>query len=174
MPPEDFVDLIMTTGTDRHGQFHLLAFDLVRIKTRLRSQHIIERRQMITAPGTKKDTEILGVPVRRANQPEQDLRLQNNFLITGRIIAALEQIKYLNHPRPPVALIFPGGRHRQGLATIFLRQTQQPLILRPAPVEPLNDQCLYVFPNVCMSATCDRQAEGGSQFEAVKFIFDAV
>lgn len=72
-PPENVANSIVPLSADQHGQLHLLDFNLTHFEARLRGEDIIQGRQVITAPWTEKNAEFLGVPVRRANEPEEDV-----------------------------------------------------------------------------------------------------
>jgi len=70
MPPLDIIDFVVPAVPGRHCQFHLLALNLTSIQTRLRRDHIINGGEPKTSPGPQKDAEILGVAIRRADQPK--------------------------------------------------------------------------------------------------------
>ena len=60
--------------------------------------------------------------VGRADQPEQNLRLEEGQLIGLRIVAAHQKLGDRGDPGATLILIFVGGSDRKGLTAILLRQ----------------------------------------------------
>lgn len=64
-----FADAIMMTFADRHGQFHVLVFDLACVEIGLRAHDVVEGRQGVSAAGAKEKAEVFGVSICCADQP---------------------------------------------------------------------------------------------------------
>jgi predicted amidohydrolase len=107
----DAVEAIVVILANGHREFHLVPADLSGIQAWLRAQHIIERCHMIAAARSEIDAEILGMAVCCADQPEQELRLEEQGLIFCGRVAALEQVKNLNHAGTALTLVLGGRRH---------------------------------------------------------------
>ena len=71
----DFIDPVMPAVPDRHREFQLLALDLPGSKTWLCRKDVINRRKLELAASPQEDAEILGMPIRRPDQPKIRLGL---------------------------------------------------------------------------------------------------
>src|SRR5262249_42607945 len=86
MASVNLTDAVVAAAANGHGKFEGLFLDLPDVNPRLHSQHIVERRQLETSARQKKDTEILGMPIRCTNEPEQDLTLEEcDLILAGRV-----------------------------------------------------------------------------------------
>lgn len=75
--PYDVVPIV----PNRHCQAELVMANLFGIDTRLRGDHIVPWRHVVTAAGQQKDAEVLGMPIRCAQQPERNRRFEEGPLI---------------------------------------------------------------------------------------------
>src|ERR1700678_3946381 len=98
--------------------------NLLGIGARLRRDYVVEWSHLETAAWQQINAEILGVPIRGAQQPECNRRFEKGPLILRRGIAPAQQMKNRFDPRPPVALILAGRNDRKRLAAVLLGQTQ--------------------------------------------------
>ncbi len=166
------MDGIMPVVAHRERQLHLVPAELVRIDCGLHRHHVIERRETKTAARTQENAEVLGVTVGRAEQPENDLRFEEEAPVRFRIVAALEDVQDRSHAWSAIGFVFARRRHGQRLTAVFLRQAQQPPVLGPKPVEPLDDEDAVSFE----VGHCDigaGQAKAGSEFQAKIFVLNA-
>lgn len=130
VPFLDVGDLIMVALTGRHGEFQLLFQNLAGFQGGQRGEHIVKRSETEAAPGAEKDAEIFCVPVRRSDQPEDNLSLEKGFLIFHGTVAAFEQLQDIDHAGTASILVFPGWRDGQRLTDIFQRITRNYLFQR--------------------------------------------
>src|SRR5690606_8832988 len=78
---QDLIDAVVVVAAHRHGELHLRALDLPRIEAGLGTEHIIDRVEFEAPTGIEKDAEVLGVPIGCADQPEDQLSLQQGSMV---------------------------------------------------------------------------------------------
>ena len=173
MAGDDIVDRVVVIFACGHGELEFLVRNLVSIKAGLGGQHVIERGHAEAPAGGDENAEILGVTVGRAKHPKDDACAHKGCNIGFRCVAALEQVDDIAHAGAAVGLVFSRRGDRQGLAGIFLWQSQQTVVPRPAAIEALNDQCAP------FSEIGDLDIRGGyaqclQQLQAQILILDAI
>lgn len=152
MPALHFGNPVVVACPHRHCELHLLALNLAHVEAGLCREYVVERCQTVSSTTRcKVDAEVFRMPVNCANQPEENLRLQQRRPITGRRVAAFEQIKKLHHAGAAIALVSARRRDRKGLTAILLRKSQQMAVRRPPPVKR-SITSVVVLPKVAISA----------------------
>ena len=97
VPGQYRVDDVVAVAANSEGELEPVFPKPACIHGRLRRHDVIERRHPETSAGFQEDTEILGVAVRCAKQPEDDLGLDKHTLVRSRIIASAQQIENAGH-----------------------------------------------------------------------------
>src|SRR5471032_1180142 len=91
---------------------------------------VIKRRQPVTSALKQADAEVLRVPVRGRQQPEEYLRGQQRFDVFPGRLGLLEHLCQIDHARATfVFILFVRGQAHH-LAKVLLRQPQDPLAAR--------------------------------------------
>ena len=87
MPTGHLVQPVVTVGACGHREPEPVLRNLVGVDGRLGREHIVEGGQAVASAGLQEDTEILGVPVRCTNEPEEDLALEKGGCVGLRIVS---------------------------------------------------------------------------------------
>src|SRR3546814_9803361 len=94
MPSAKVQNLIFPAVAYGHCELVLVVRDLPRVERRLGAEDVIEWSHPETPAGAKKDTEILGVTVRCADEPEYDLAFQERSEEHTSELQSLMRISY--------------------------------------------------------------------------------
>src|SRR5215467_783832 len=167
------VHCVVPLCTDCHGKLHLVLANLLCVKAGLCRDHVIERREAKSPTRGKTNAEVLGMTVRRAQQPEDDLCFEEKSLVGLRRVAAFQQFRNIADARSTVGLIFAGGRNGKGLATILLRLTQKSLISCPQPVEAFDNEHAPSR-DIGNRGVCSRNTECADELQTQIFVLNAV
>src|SRR5439155_25627759 len=89
----------------------------------------------------QRDAEVLGMAVRRTQQPEEDLRGHERTHVLLGIDRLLQQGEDLAQTRPALVLVLYERRCPGGLAAVFLHEAKKPLgVAGKDAVETLDDE----------------------------------
>jgi hypothetical protein len=139
---------------------------------RVGGHHVVQRRKP-KAPGSaglELDAEVLGMTVRRAQHPEQDLRCHQGAQVALGVQRLLHQREQGRQPGSAFVLVLDVRRCARGLAEVFLHQAQQPgAIGRLHPVEALHHQHTLSAKRGDMGLR-GGQTVGGEQAKAQPFV----
>ncbi len=80
------------------------------------------------------------MPVRRREEPQDDLSLEEQTPIGLGIVTSFQELEDVADPRPPGRFVLARRGDRKRLTAIFLRKAKETAIIHPAAVEPLHHQ----------------------------------
>ncbi len=95
VPWHNFSDTVMPVAAYRHCEAHSFLLELSGGKQGLGGHDIVKRDQGETACWMKRNTEILGVTIRRSEDPEGDLGFQEGFLVNLGAVSSFQELNNL-------------------------------------------------------------------------------
>ena len=121
MPPYDLEDPVMSVAADRHRELVLVVGDLALVERGLRREDIVEWGKAVAAFRLQYDAKVLAVPIRRSDQPKDDLALEEVGLVLPGFVRALQQLEDVHYAWPANILVLLRRRTSHRLAAVLLR-----------------------------------------------------
>jgi hypothetical protein len=166
----NFVQPVVAVPACGHRHTRFPALERSVIKEWLDGEDVIERRHSKIIAGLQKKAEVLGVSVRRGQQPENHGSPEQDFAVIDDG-AAGEDPAHLSETSTTLGFVFPGRRNSQRLTEILLRKAQKAAVSGPLPVEPFNDEAPTPAESLHLTSS-DRKAELAGQCETEVLVFD--
>ena len=146
---------VVAVCAHRHRELHLVLTDLFGIQTRLRGHDVIERREPKSSARRKVDAEILRVAIGRAEQPENNLRLEQSLLIFAPAKSLpLSKSQISRMPGPPSdSYLREGGTDRAWQQSSCGRRKRRPSLVRVRSKRSIDKTRLPAKSTICDLAT---------------------
>lgn len=159
-------------GAHGHGEGGFLPGNLMRLRAHHgpNGEHVVEWRHPIRSAGFVKQGEIFRVAIRRGEEPEEDLGLDEIAAVTRRLSAEGQHVEHSVHARSTLIFVFLPTSDAERLAEILLRSARDPFGALPDTVETFHDEHA-VFSEVGDFGVGGFQSEGGQQFQAQPLVF---